>query len=79
MNRKLLLALLCICALLIQGCALVYVEDRETNDGATKREYGLLGGLLPLYRYTGQRSNEDRDRGEPVSHDQNESEGRVGK
>ncbi|HUU70517.1 MAG TPA: hypothetical protein VM186_13390 [Planctomycetota bacterium] len=78
MNKKLLLALLCLCALLIQGCALVYVEDRETNDGAMKREYGLLGGLLPLYRYTGQRPNEDCDHGEPDSHDQDQSQSRIG-
>ena len=77
MNKKLLLALLCLCALLIQGCALVYVEHQKYPDGRVKHEYGVLGGLIPLYRYQGPEAEDDR--GEPDTYDQNEPEAEVGK
>ncbi len=38
-------------ASLLQGCALVYATDSKTENGSVTREFGFLGGCLPLWRY----------------------------
>ena len=38
-------------AALMQGCALIYVESDQSHTGTTEREFGFLGGCLPLWHY----------------------------
>jgi hypothetical protein len=38
-------------ATLMQGCALIYVEDYKPSERVREQEFGLLGGCLPLWCY----------------------------
>ena len=38
-------------ATLTQGCAVFYATDKTDANGSTDRQFGLLGGCLPLWHY----------------------------
>lgn len=51
MKRVMIVAVVLATAVLVQGCAVFYGQDKTNSDGSTEREFGLLGGCLPLWRY----------------------------
>ncbi len=50
-KRGLFLAAVVAASALVQGCALVYVQDSDVDERSTVREVGVLGGCLPLFSY----------------------------
>ena len=51
--RKILIGLtLIVACVFITGCAIVYSANKEYTDGTRVREFGLLSGVVPLYRHT---------------------------
>ncbi|MBN2163700.1 MAG: hypothetical protein JXR25_07505 [Pontiellaceae bacterium] len=43
-------------SVLVQGCALVYVQDSDVDETSTVREVGVLGGCIPIFSYRTHRS-----------------------
>jgi hypothetical protein len=35
----------------MQGCAIIYVTEQSDPNGSVDRQYGLLGGCLPIWHY----------------------------
>jgi hypothetical protein len=48
MKKLILLTVMLAVFTLLQGCAIVYLDERH-SDTITEREYGVLG-FIPLYR-----------------------------
>ena len=57
-----LVLILGFCVLVTPGCALTYMKEKKTDDGVTERTFGLLGGLLPLWHYEGQKPPEPKQK-----------------
>lgn len=53
MNRTfLVLFVLILACSLVAGCAVIYTADKSYRDGTRVKEFGLLGGIVPIYRHT---------------------------
>ncbi|OVE75857.1 hypothetical protein BVX97_03355 [bacterium E08(2017)] len=55
MKRVLIIAIALTATVFCQGCAVFYATDTVEADGTTEREFGLLGGCLPLWRFESKR------------------------
>ena len=71
MNWKAFLVLLLgLCLVLTSGCALTYMKEKQTENGTkTERTFGLLGGLLPLWHYEGEKPPQQKQENNKQTHD----------
>ena len=70
MTRKSIMgiAIMIVAATLLQGCALIYIEDKNDNNEYKVKEIGVLGGCIPIFSYRSQKPAKAPEAPENTAH-----------